>query len=65
MVRGDDDQRIGIRRRPIERDLDGAIELDRLADLTAGVLGVILLVDRRAFDLQEEPAPLLALHFGR
>src|ERR1051325_10543847 len=42
--------------REVEADLDRAIEGNRLADLLARGLDVILLVDRRALDLQEEAA---------
>jgi hypothetical protein len=40
----------------VERHADRTVERDRLADLLAGVRRVIALVDRRALDLQEEPA---------
>src|SRR6202043_2401653 len=39
----------------VDTDLDGPIEGDRFADLRARVRIVILLVDRGALDLQEEP----------
>ena len=50
---------------PVERDLDGPVELDGLADLAARVLGVVLLVDRGALDLEEEALALVALDLGR
>src|SRR5262245_11088523 len=60
VVGRDDDERVAVRLRPLETDLDGAVELDGLADLPARVLGVVLLVDRGALDLQEEAVPLVA-----
>ena len=38
-------------------DSDGVVEGDSLADLVAGVLGMVLLVDGGALDLEEEPLP--------
>src|SRR5689334_8234318 len=39
----------------LERDADGVVEGNRLADLCAGVGSVVLLIDRGALDLHEEP----------
>ena len=55
VVGRDDEQRVGVRAGEVDTDLDRAIECDGLADLPARVGGVILLVDRGAFDLEKEP----------
>ena len=54
VVSGDDDQGVGVRLLVVQRDADRLVEGDGLADLAAGVGGVVLLVDRGALDLQEE-----------
>ena len=56
VVRGDDDQGVGVVLRELEAHADRSIERNGLADLLTGVLDVVLLVDRRAFNLQEETA---------
>ncbi len=55
MIRCDEDERVAVGLGERERCLHSLIEVDRLADLTAGVGRVVALVDARAFDLQEEP----------
>ena len=60
MVRSHDDERVGVALGVLQPDAYRAIERDGLANLLTGILDVILLVDRRALDLQEEPAPVPA-----
>jgi hypothetical protein len=55
MIRGDDQQRIRVTSGVFDGDRNRLVEGDRLADLSAGIGGVRLLVDRRALDLEEEP----------
>jgi hypothetical protein len=63
VVGGDDDQGVGVALGVGQPDGDGAVEGDRLADLAAGVLGVVLLVDGGPLDLEEE-AVAAALGLG-
>jgi hypothetical protein len=65
VVGSNDDERVGVTARELQADADGAVERDGLADLLAGVLDVILLVDRRALDLKEEAAPSSPIAAGR
>src|SRR5262249_51159192 len=55
MIRGDDEQRVRMCVGEVHTDLDRAIEGDRLSDLRTGIGSLILLVNRRALDLQEKP----------
>ncbi len=54
VVGGDDDRGVAVLLGEAQRGLHGLVEVDGLADLAAGVGGVVLLVDARALDLQEE-----------
>ena len=64
VVGGDDDERVRVLALVVERDADRLVERDGLTDLRARVGGVVLLVDRGALDLQEEPV-LVALEQAR
>src|SRR5262249_23012821 len=54
-----DHERVGVLGLVVERDADRLVEGDRLADLTARVRRVVLLVDRGALHLQEEALAVL------
>ena len=54
VVGGDDDQRVRVRALELVGDADRVVHADQLADLAAGVGGVVALVDRGALDLQHE-----------
>src|SRR5699024_9527736 len=54
VVGGGDDQRLTVLLREVESGFDRLVEVDGLTDLPARVRLMILLVDARALDLEEE-----------
>ncbi|SKV16193.1 Uncharacterised protein [Mycobacteroides abscessus subsp. abscessus] len=60
MIGGHDHQGVAVLAGEVDGGGDGLVEGDGLADLTADIGRVILFVDRRGLDLQEE-ALVLAL----
>ena len=54
VVSGHDNQRVAVFLREGQRALYSFIQIDRFTNLTARVCGVILLIDGRAFYLQEK-----------
>ena len=54
VVGGRDHQRVAVLLGELESLLHSLVEVDGLADLTAGIGSLVAFVDRRALDLEEE-----------